>query len=134
MVKAINEKKGIEKPAKRIKLEIRNCQNMRIEDFVTKNTMNFFCRLGIPARFLNCDPELWPQRDDYKDAMKTVEHLRVVNDNAERGVALIEEYNSIITKNEDQKQYLLQVVQEHRRLFPTCKKDFFTASSLPGNS
>ena len=68
---------------------------MRIEDFVTKNTMNFFCRLGIPARFLNCDPELWPQRDDYKDAMKTVEHLRVVNDNVERGVALREEYNSI---------------------------------------
>src|SRR5688572_26051415 len=110
---------------------------MRTEDFVTKNTMNFFFQLGIPAGFLNCDPDLglWLQRDDYKDAIKTVEHLRVVNDNAERGIALTEEYNSIITRKETQKQYLLQVVQKHRRLFPTSRKDTFAAYSLlPGNS
>ena len=102
MVKAINGKKGTEEPAKRANIEMRKCQNMRIEDFVTINTMTFFCRFGISAGFLNCDPDLWPQQDDYKNAIKTVEHLRVVNDNAERVVALIEEYNSIITKKENQ--------------------------------
>jgi len=49
--------------------------------------------------------------------------VKVVNDSAERGVALIEEYNSIITRKENQKQYLLQVVQDHRRKFPDCKKE-----------
>ena len=39
------------------------------------------------------------------------------------GVALMTEYNEILTSNEDQKQYLLQVVSEHRRKMPTCKKE-----------
>ena len=48
--------------------------------------------------------------------------MKVINDDAERGVALIEEYNALITKNEEQKQFLLQVVQDHRRRFPDCSK------------
>ena len=49
-------------------------------------------------------------------------NLKVVNDTAERGVKLIQDYNSIITNDEDQKQYLLQVVQQHRRNFPDASK------------
>ena len=37
--------------------------------------------------------------------------LGLVNDNAERGVALIEKLNDKITTDEQQKQFLLQVVQ-----------------------
>jgi len=46
----------------------------------------------------------------------------VVNDVAERNVKLIEEYNTILTKDEDQKQYLLQVVNEYRKKYPDSKK------------
>lgn len=42
----------------------------------------------------------------------------VVNDVAERNVKLIEEYNTILTKDEDQKQYHLQVVNEYRKKYP----------------
>ena len=40
----------------------------------------------------------------------------------ELGVALIQEYNQILTKDEGQKQALLQVVSEHRKQFPDVKK------------
>jgi len=45
-----------------------------------------------------------------------------VNDVAERGVALIQEFNNIITTDEEQKQMLLQVVETHRKKFPDAKK------------
>ena len=47
---------------------------------------------------------------------------RPVNDLAEHSVALMEEYNALHTCDEDQKQYLLQVVSEHRKQFPDFKK------------
>src|SRR5208282_5687598 len=49
-----------------------------------------------------------------------VTKLPCVNDCAERGVALIEKFNST-TKDESQKQYLLQVVEQHRKTF--CKRN-----------
>ena len=95
---------------------------MAIEDFVTTITRSFFICQGLPTEFLDYDPETWPHREDFRQCMKTVNHIRVVNDNAESGVALIEEYNSILTKKESQKQYLPQVVQDHQRQFPNCLK------------
>lgn len=49
----------------------------------------------------------------------------VVNDVAERNVKLIEEYNTILTKD-DQKQYLLQVVNEYRKQYPDSKKSILS--------
>jgi len=54
--------------------------------------------------------------------------LKVVNDIAERSVKLIHEYNSILTNDEDQKQYWLQVVYAHRNQFPDSNKNTLLAS------
>jgi len=35
---------------------------------------------------------------------------------------MIQDYNQILTKDEDQRQYLLQVVERHRHQFPDVKK------------
>jgi len=43
--------------------------------------------------------------------------VKVVNDLAERGVALVEEFNASLTRNEEQKQHLMQVVENHRHKF-----------------
>ena len=48
--------------------------------------------------------------------------LRVVNDTAEKDVKLITDYNSCITKHEEQRQYPLQVVAECRAKFSGCSK------------
>ena len=68
------------------------------------------------------DPEAWPLCDDYCNALKVVCALTFTNDHAEREVTLIEEYNSILAHNEEQTQYLLQVVSENQQKFPNCKK------------
>ena len=49
--------------------------------------------------------------------------LNAVNDTAERAVKLMQDFHGKITAKEDQKQYLLCCVQEHRKLYPDCKKE-----------
>ena len=63
-------------------------------------------------------------------AESIVTALKVVNDTAERGVKLIQDYNLILTKDEEQKQFLLQVVQEHRRLYPDASKKTIVAGLI----
>jgi hypothetical protein len=46
----------------------------------------------------------------YKEAKNIISTLKIVNDNAERGVKLMEEFNDKFTKQEEQKQYVLQVI------------------------
>ena len=99
-----------------------NLEQTELHDFATSNTLRFFSTLDLDYTFLQNDPELWEGLQSYDDALKVVENLRVTNDNAERGVALIQEYNQLHTKDEHMKQYLLQVVQEHRKKFPSCSK------------
>ena len=48
--------------------------------------------------------------------------LKVVNDVAERGVKLITDFNNLLTKDEEQKQYVLQVVHKCRKLYPDVSK------------
>lgn len=76
----------------------------------------------ISKDFLDLDPKLWNLNEHYKKGKKFVYNLHIVNDVAERGVKLMEDYNKLISKNEEQKQYLLQVVSEYRHKFPDCKK------------
>ena len=55
-----------------------------------------------------------------------LKNFKVVNDSAECGVALIKKFNRILTNDEEQKQYLLQIVADHRKQFPNaCKKTLF---------
>jgi len=51
-----------------------------------------------------------------------VDALKVVNNAAERGIALATRFNSSLTKREDEKQLLYQMVEIHRqRLTQTTK-------------
>lgn len=110
-------------PPKRPRLESSVFLNTSgLEQFCTANSMLLFHRLQLPTSFLSKDPSQWDADDDYKKCLETVKGLAVVNDRAERGVALIQTFNKKLTKDEDQLQFLLQVVSEHRRLFPDCRK------------
>ena len=84
--------------------------------------MSFFNKMNLPTGYLCEPPDLWSTRDDYKRAKSIVQGIKVTNDNAERGVALIQEYNRYLTKDEEQLQFLLQVVAEHRKQFPDSRK------------
>lgn len=113
---------GVENCPKRKSLDVKHFKQKNIEDFVTSNSLRFFQILGISSEFLNKDVETWNTDADFEAARKIVHSIRVVNDIAERGVALMEEYNKLITTDEEQKQYLLLLVKEYRKRYPDTKK------------
>lgn len=107
---------------KRIHLDMATIHEKNIENFVSSNSLKFFQVLGISSDFFYKDVETWNEDPDYIAAKNIVHSLRVVNDIAERGVALMEEYNKLITTNEEQKQYLLLLVKEYRKKYPNTNK------------
>lgn len=64
---------------------------------------------------LNVDPQFQNSNDEYNDVKVKAINLKMINDFAKRTVKLIEDDNSILTKNEDQKQYILQLVADYRK-------------------
>ena len=99
----------------------------RLETFVTKRTHQLFKLLSITGKeeannFLSKDTESWEAGASYQKLTDRVQKMKVVNDSAERGIALIEKYNECLMKDEEQKQYLLRFVQRHRQLYPTSSK------------
>jgi hypothetical protein len=109
-------------PPKKTSIEIDSIDEKQMEDFVTENTKSFFQTLGLCSSFLSKPVEDWPQEESFWVSFEAVKHMKVVNDIAERGVKLIEEYNKLITKDEQQKQYLLRVVSEYRKKLPNKAK------------
>ncbi|KAG8171084.1 hypothetical protein JTE90_014265 [Oedothorax gibbosus] len=65
---------------------------------------------------------MWEQDLSYLKGKNIVRNLRVVNDTAERGVKLIQDYSDTIRKDEKQKQYLLQIISECRKIYPDVTK------------
>ncbi|XP_055855920.1 uncharacterized protein LOC129919103 isoform X1 [Episyrphus balteatus] len=99
-----------------------------LKNIVNKETLNFFGRLKIDTSFLKEPPNLWPENPHFKEGFKKVKTLKVVNDMAERGVKLITDFNNLLTKDEEQKQYVLQVVSECRKLYPDASKTTLSKS------
>jgi len=112
MVKAMNKIES-EKRLHRVTVDVTRSSfsDVTVADFVTCKSMHFFKTLNLETGFLSVDPSDWDVRDDYRKAAEFIHSMEVVNNSAEHGVALMQSYNNILTKNEDQKQYLLQVVK-----------------------
>lgn len=121
MVITLNEE-GPDYIPKRITLDLSRIEERNIEDFVSSTTLRFFRILGISSAFLQKEPRLCEEGEDYKASREIVRSMKVVNDIAERGVALIEEYNKLISTDEEQKQFLLLVVKNFRQKYPDTKK------------
>jgi len=116
------KEKGVDEPAKCVQIDLKQCANMTVEDFVMKGTLSFFEHLQLPVGFLDVDVALWNDDPEYHHGLNIVCNLCVVTDMAERTVSLIEDYNAILTKKETQKQYLLQIIKQHRKHLPDCSK------------
>lgn len=93
-----------------------------INDFICKDSLNFFKRYNIDTSFLSKDPSTWEKERNYIHGLKIVKNLKVVNDVAEREVKLMTEFNNLLTKDDKQTQYLLPVIKDYRSLYPDCNK------------
>jgi len=122
MVEALKNEEGSEDPPKRIQLDTEMIKRKKIENFVTKNTLRFFEIMGFETNFLKKNVIMWDKDESYNKTKQIVNSMKVVNDIAERGVALMEEYNKMHTADEDQKQFLLLVVKQYRQKFPNTNK------------
>ena len=100
---------------------------MRLDSFVTERTGDLFNFVSFTGQedsrcFLAKDPDTWKVDDSFRKLKESVMRMKVVNNTAECGIALIQKYDETITKDEDQKQFLLRFVQRHRKLYPTSSK------------
>ncbi|XP_076057364.1 uncharacterized protein LOC143034906 [Oratosquilla oratoria] len=109
---------GFEETSPRLRTLPNGMKDKTVTSFATKNTKRFFELMNIDTSFFDEDPANWKDNPSYKAGLQRVEGLVVTNDAAERGVALVQEFTKNgRTKAEDQLQFLLQVVEAHRREF-----------------
>lgn len=114
-----------EHSVKRINLKVRDLSTFvskKLSDFITSNSIKFFDRLNVSKSFLVIDPSKWHDHEDFKNAVEIVRKLKVVNDIAERGVKLMQDYNKKLTTKELEYQKLLQVVKEYTKKYPFSSK------------
>lgn len=57
----------------------------------------------------------WKSDAGYLEMLYYLSHLKIVNDAAERAIKLMYDFNDCLTKDEEQQQYLYQVVEDHRK-------------------
>jgi hypothetical protein len=67
---------------------------------------SFFQTTDIDVSFLDVTVNEWPECQSYKTACELVNNLPCVNDCAECGAALIQNFNASITKKEEEKQFV----------------------------
>ncbi len=114
---------------RRPRISISDASDLTLPQLFTNNTSRFFETLRLPTSFLQVDPECWEDRSDFQAAKECLKAFRVVSDIAERAIKLMEDFNSAVTIDEEQKQFLLQVVANHRRQRPKPTK-FYTSQKL----
>ncbi|KAJ1519812.1 hypothetical protein ONE63_005064 [Megalurothrips usitatus] len=88
--------------------------DLKLSDFCSKQSLRFFSATAISTDFLKKDPEHWKSDSD---GLNIVTHFKIVNDCAERGVALINRNlkGNTLTVDEEQRQLLLLVVANDRK-------------------
>ena len=72
----------------------------------------------------------WSGDPAFVVAEQFVRTVKVVNDSAERGVKLISDFATIITTDPDQRAWLLQGVEQHRKLYSSFDKKTLNAKRL----
>lgn len=94
-----------------------------LADLVTSSSLCALKSFKFNIDFIFCnDPSAWNNIQEYLEIKKYIDSLKVVNDVAERNVALISTFNDSLTVDESEKQKILQVVSEHRRKYPNSNK------------
>lgn len=115
------EKPGYDENPKKALISKNIANQLQLCDFVTENTKYFFsaiCGNLNLSSFLTTEPENWKENRNYLSAKIKVDKMQIVNDVAERAIAMVSSFNDKLTKNEEEKQLIFQVVERFREEFP----------------
>lgn len=77
--------------------------------------------LKLSSIFLTQDPATWEINFDYEVGWKFCQNLPVVKDTAECGVKFMKDYHRILIRDEEQVQFLLQVVEAYKNKYTSYK-------------
>lgn len=103
-----------QQPLNGIQRKESDIMNKGIHHFVNQNIRYFFEVLNLSDEFLETHPATWNSNQSYLKSLNIVRALNIVNDTAERGVSLMQEYLQFV-KKEDELQRVLQIVEENRK-------------------
>ena len=91
--------------------------------FVIQSSKLLFTNLSLDFLFLEVDLSELNELSDYQT--EYINTIDVSSDNVKRAIALIENYNNYLKKNENQLQYLLQIAEGHKGKFMNKTKYAF---------
>ena len=81
-----------------------------------------FSLLNLSSMWLESPPSEWEQDGDYKVMRDFARTVKLVNDVAERGVKMADDYSNCLTRDSEERKKLVMVVQNHRRAYPKFRK------------
>ena len=81
-----------------------------------------FYLLDLSSKWLELPPAEWELDSDFVAMRKFARTVKLVNDVAERGVKLANDYCNCLTKDSEERKKLIMVVQNHRRSYPKLRK------------
>lgn len=92
--------------------------NKAVDWYCEFTTKSFYGNFGLLCSLLESNAECWGINDKYLKAPEAIVNIKVTSDLVERGVKLIKEHNKILKNDDNQKQYLLQIVKIYKSVFP----------------
>ncbi|ESO00500.1 hypothetical protein HELRODRAFT_175938 [Helobdella robusta] len=111
--------RGVKYPA----TELEQVKSKPLHDLVSGTSRAALLSLGMDVAILReTEPDSWNDLPLFQKVANVVKSLKVVNDTAERTVALMTNFNQSITKNETELQKLIQVVEDNRTRIPDFSK------------
>ena len=91
-----------------------------LHSLISEDSYTIFDILDIDDQWLTEDPKTWISNRDYAILCAFILSLKVTNDTAERAVKMIKDYVKILTKDEDILEFIIQLVKQHREMYPNC--------------
>ena len=105
-------------------LSIDDNNDIELEDLISSESWLLFDLLGLNdhQQWLLTPPSTWYDVEEYQILNKFISSVSVTNDLAERGVKLISDFIDKCA-DEEQRDALTQIVEEHRRMYPNYNKE-----------
>lgn len=97
-------------PENRKHSDLKQLLQYDLSDIVSYRTKLFFSSFELQTDFFELDPSEWESNEEYKTVFEFCQNLLVDNDAAERGIKFMKDYNRVLTRDEEELQFILQIV------------------------
>jgi hypothetical protein len=97
---------------------------MNICHLIDPSSIQTLTLLGLDVKLLTeQQPSMWNRTPSFQPMKTKINAIKVVNDTAVRFIKLLSAYNQSQTKNEEEVQDVLQVVEDHYKRIPDPQRD-----------